>query len=215
MATSVITNTDLDNKAALVAAPIGPLTRVGDAPALSPNSHVGVEFTSALGVTVYLSYDDFVDGMADRMLEDAHAVAGMNVSTWLKIRRLVEFIYRWIVSNDNTAPFSNANLQKVFAFLATNPDMVALTPNYSDKPADRIELAFTLADAGSNVCAVTNTTTGDYEYIMWDYGNGTYKFTSTGSPSNTDYGSTGAKTVTAIAVGRGGITSLAKSVTLA
>lgn len=216
--TSVITNSNLDTKAAAVAAPYGPLTRVGEAPQLSPNSHVQVEFTSALGVTVYVSYDDFVDGNATRILEDAHAGRGQNVSTFQRLLHMSEFAYRWLAAKEadsNMPPFSDSDMKTAFQLFGYNPDLVGLSPNYSDRPADRIELAFTLADAGSNVLAVTNTTTGSYDYIMWDFGNGTYKFTSSGSPSNTNMGSTGSKTVTATAVGRGGIVRLSKSVTLA
>ena len=213
--TSVITNSNLNDKAAAVASPYGVLTRVGDAPAISPNSHIPVEFTSALGVTVFLSYDDFSNGRAERILEDAHAGRGMNVKTWVELRSMFEFIYRWMVATDASAPYADANLQKAFAFAAMNPALLAQAPNYSDMPEDRIELAFTLSDAGSNAAAVANTTTGDYDRIMWDWGDGSYTFTTSGNPANHTYGSSGSKTVTAIAMGRGGIVRLAKSVTLA
>lgn len=218
MATSVIANSDLDTKAAAVAAPYGPLTRVGDAPSLSPNSHVPVEFTSALSVTVFISYDDFVDGMAARILEDAHAVSGQNVLPFHRLLWMSEFAYRWLAAKEADSgmpPFSNDDMQTAFKLFASNPDLVALSPNFSELVEDRVELAFTLTDAGSHAIDVANATTGNYLYIMWDFGDSTYVFTSSGNPADHTYSGSGSKTVTATAVGRGGITRLAKSLTIA
>lgn len=58
MATTV-DNTTIDALAATVPAPFGPLTRVDDVGlAPSPNSGVRLDFTTALGGTVLLSYDE-------------------------------------------------------------------------------------------------------------------------------------------------------------
>ena len=216
--TSVITNSNLDTKASEVAAPYGPLTRVGDAASTSPNSHIEVEFTSALSVSVFVSYDDFVDGKVARILEDAHAGIGQNVPTFRKALYMSEFIYRWMAAKEASVsypPYLDADTQTVVSLFAMNPDLVALSPNYSERPADRIEIAFALTDAGSQAVDVVNTTTGNYDFIMWDYGDDTYVFTTSGNPADHTYSGAGSKTVTATAIGRGGIARLAKAVTIA
>lgn len=70
------TNAEVDTAAAAVAAPYGPLVRVTDVTTLpAPNANIRIEFESALGTTVYLSYNQL--GRADtllRLLRQAHPI---------------------------------------------------------------------------------------------------------------------------------------------
>lgn len=210
------TNSDLNTLAAAVPAPYGPLTRVGDIPDQDPNGDVAVEFTSSVSSTpVWLSRNQLASASRYlRVLEDAHSGAGINAGPALEMKRMVEVAYRRIVSF-GSLPFTNEEIKEIYNILRTVPGLIATQGNISDEPRDEIVLAFTVTDAGDQHAAVVNTTTGKYDLIMWDWGDGTYSFTTSGSPANHDYVSAGSETVTAIAVGPGGVKELSKAVTIA
>lgn len=70
---ATIANNDIDTAAAAVDAPWGPFTRVTDVADLpTPNSNLRLELTTALGHTVYLTYDQLlIDAVAIRKAKEA------------------------------------------------------------------------------------------------------------------------------------------------
>lgn len=78
MATT-ITNANVDTLASAVAAPFGPLTRVSDVEAFpTPNSEIDIEFTDALGNTLFMTYEQLqISGVVDRIL------AQVNGEDWI------------------------------------------------------------------------------------------------------------------------------------
>lgn len=71
---STITNGNFETACAAIPAPYGPLTRVGGVANMSPNSHVAIEVTSALGETFYVSYNQLQDWPTmSELLREVHA----------------------------------------------------------------------------------------------------------------------------------------------
>lgn len=69
-----VTNGNINTLAAATPAPYGPLVRVTDVATLpTPNSEIVLELTSALGVTVHLTYEQLEDAdIRLSMLKTAH-----------------------------------------------------------------------------------------------------------------------------------------------
>lgn len=85
-----ITNTNIDSLAGAVASPYGPLTRVGTVVgAPTPNSDMRIEFTSALGATVFLSYEELQNsGLVAEAMRKAHDFTGIVESMKTQITAL-------------------------------------------------------------------------------------------------------------------------------
>lgn len=211
---SVITNTDFDNRAAAVATPYGPLTRVGDVPDQDPNSNVRIEATTAISSTpVLISYDDMGEPeVVKRMMEEAHSGRGLNVPQVLSLKRLFQVGYELADSYGNP-PFSDAELRSLIELIRTNRLVTWQPDKMSERGGDVAVANFTVADAGSNAADVTNTSVGKIDVYMWDWGDGTFSWDA--SPANHTYGSSGSKTIVLTVIGAGGIDQISKSVTLA
>lgn len=212
-----ITNAQLDTLAAAVALPYGPLNRVGSVPANDPNVDTKVEFTSAIATThVWLSYNDLFNGArALVILRNYHAGSGLNVHPWATIRRVAEVVYRRAAAA--SAPYSDADIEELYDMLRTLVPIIGTSPNLDDQPRHKVVTGFTLSDAGSHAMHVVNTATGKYTLIMWDWGDGTYTFTNSLSPSpaNHTYSGAGSKTVIQTIIGAGGIDGLSKVLSVA
>lgn len=210
---TLITNTNLNSAAALVPGPYGPLTRVGDAPDFNLNSDMPVEFTSALGLTVFYSYDDLGADWLTRDLEDKHAGRGYN-----SVAKKVVDALRTIVANVDASfgsiPYSDAEAQDIIQALQILRPIWATLPNYSHDPADEVVADFTVVDAGVGLVAdVTNASTGSILYYLWQWGDGEVSVGS--NPANHTYSGAGTKTVTLTVIGRGGISTVSKTVAIA
>lgn len=102
------TNGNFETLCAAVPEPYGPLTRVGSLPNQSINSNVKIQVTSALSVTLFISYDELLD--TDKtydLLHEAHQERGVNAH----INQLasVGMALTAILIPDGTTPTTDAN----------------------------------------------------------------------------------------------------------
>src|SRR5688572_2095411 len=148
MALATKTNAQVDAAAAAVVAPYGPLTRVSDVESFpTPNSNIEIEFTSALSVTVYLTYDEMVDTqIVDRILETQHSVRGVNAQA-RSVYGVVRAVAEYAASYAGPA-YSDAEWQFIIDGLRVIRPIVAQQTNYDADPQAAIELVagFTIED---------------------------------------------------------------------
>lgn len=218
MATAV-TDMQYDAVCAAVAAPYGPLVRVGNVMDMTPNSDRRVEVTSALGLTMFLTYDQINDATTiTRLLATEHSQRGYNHVTWDIFRAIKAIFYN--IDSWAGPPYSDVEHQNVIDALRTIRALVAQVPNISVDPTDAPVAAFTWVDAGGQAVDVTNTTTplpatGDILFYVWEWGDvGDYSVGA--NPANHVFASgAGNYTVTLTVVGPGGVSSFSDVVTVA
>jgi hypothetical protein len=180
MPLTTVDNTTFDVPLAAYAAPYGPLTRTGTLtdldtnPMISPNSNIPYHVKSAVGVDVYISYDQLaIPFVAKDIVEDAHGEA----SALLKFEAWVLQLAA-IVNHANFAALTAppGTLQMLLSSFKALPLLGIRIPfeGYPEVSPDKnttLNAAFTLVD-NSDVAEVTNTSTGKYHFGMIYWGNG-------------------------------------------
>lgn len=213
------TNAQVDTAAAAVGAEVGgPLTRVSSIEDLTPNSHIKIQFTTAIDDTpVTMTYDELVDQRTrDRILFAAHS--GHNINAPLEHLRRV--IHALDAQMETWAfPYSDSERAATIDILRTIPDIIGQPYNH---PYPHVDAAapvanFTVVDAdagGAGLAAdVTETSTGEITYWRWDWGDGTYSVGE--SPANHTYAAADTYDITLTVVGPGGSSQVTKPVTVA
>jgi hypothetical protein len=223
MAFSTVTNANVDTAAALVPYPFGPLTRVGSVVAAGPNSQLPIDFTLAAPFAtthVYLSYDQISD--LDTVTDSIKDQIGLQavIHDLMLVTRVVD---RYMTQETIPPATSPEYMRIINAFRHINT-LFAQVPNIAPieyQHTGLIEADFTVVDADGGgaglAAAVTPTITGDVSMVLWEWGDGTstIEIAAPFDPANHTYGSAGAKTVTMTAIGRGGVVTVRKSVTMA
>lgn len=114
---SRVTNKQVDEAAAAVAGPYGPLTRVTDVEEFEGNNrHMRFEFTDQLGKTVLASYDELIDAQAiARQIALAEGVS----YTVNKLIEQVDDLYTYTdgIDNSNGGPYTQEQYEQIIAKL--------------------------------------------------------------------------------------------------
>jgi PKD repeat protein len=214
MALATVTNAQVDTGAAAIVAPYGPLTRVSDVEAFAtPNSNIEIQFTSALSVTVYLTYEQLIDlTRVYYHLEDQHSIRNINGQAnevYGILRAVTEYMKSFA-----GPPYLDSEWQFVIDGLRIIRPIVAQQTNWNDDPAADIALR-----AGFNTGAValvetvTDTSTGSILMWVWAWGDGTYSVGEV--PGAHTYAVAGTYTITQYVVGRAGMDQISHAVTVA
>lgn len=213
MALSDKTNGQMDTLCASIPAPYGPLTRVGAMPAVSYNSAMPVQVTSAQSVTMYISYDDLNDPEIRLKIFEAFHSQGGKVNSAYLFHLLVRAMYHHFDAMDAAAWYSEAEWKKQIEMIRYFKPLFAMIPieGFLEYDATPVVANFTSSVANLTV-TFTNTSTGSPTYYLWEFGDGEISISSSTTVSRT-YASAGAKSVTLIAIGPGGINAVTKSVT--
>jgi hypothetical protein len=108
-----VTNANIDTAAALVDAPYGPLTRVTDVATLPvPNTRIALQFTSALGVTIWMTYEDLEnEAVANKLAAQSHDWTTRVANLKVKIGALKT------AADAMTAPHTYADYQALLVLL--------------------------------------------------------------------------------------------------
>lgn len=217
MALTLKSNANMDSVCAAVPGPYGPLTRVGDMADVDLNSGMPVEVTSALSVTLFISYDDIVDvTVRDKILAQAHSTNGKFHVGYL-FHLLVQVMYNHFAVMDDAGWYTGIEWQKMVQMIRYFQPLTAMIPDiaFTEYDEEPVQAAFTYDDT-LLVVDFTNTTTGEAEYYLWDFGDGSVSITAGFAPTPVQhtYAGAGSKTVRLIAVGSGGISVTAQTFTV-
>lgn len=218
MALTLKTNGNFDTIAAAVPVPYGPLTRVGSMPDLNYNSNQPIEVTSVLTKTLYISYDDMVDvSVRDKILAEAHSTGGVVHAGYL-LHQLVNVLKVYLDTADNAGWYTDAEFAGAIKILRYFHPIFALLPidAYLEYDGTPVVASFT-SDDTALVVDFTNTSTGEADYYLWNFGDNATSMTPGFAPSPVQhtYSGAGTYTVTLTAVGPGGIKSVSAAVTVA
>lgn len=211
-------NANLDTAAAAVPAPYGPLTRVGSVADLNYNSHLPVEFTSALSKTVFISFDDLSDvAVRDKILAEVHSTNGV-VDAGYRLHLLVNVLKAFLDTADNTGWYSDEEFAKAVRMLRYFQPIFALLPiaAYLEYDGTPVNPSFT-SDDTLLVVDFTNTSTGEADFYLWDFGDGDVLFVDgfSDDPVEHTYDGADTYTVTLTAIGPGGIKIASDDITVA
>lgn len=207
-----ITNTTFGNACTAYPAPFGPLVRVGDMPDQDPNEFVQIAVTSAFSVPFTISYDDLTDApRAARIVAQAHSGRDKNITEVEHIKTIAQMVYQTAVGF-GSAPYTNDEYESLITMLRMIPYTSALNSVRSDRPESFVEANFTPTAAGSSNVTFTTAITGDAQFFMWDFGDGTFSYQRT--PGTKNYSSTGSKTIKLYVLGPTNATVVTKSVTV-
>jgi len=214
MALATVTNAQVDTGAAAIVAPYGPLTRVSDVEAFAaPNSNIEIQFTSALSVTVYLTYEQLIDlTRVYYRLEDQHSIRNINGQA-NEVYGILLAVTEYMKSFSGP-PYMDSEWQFIIDGLRIIRPIVAQQLNWNESPAADIALraGFTTSAAGL-VETVTDTSTGSIVMWAWDWGDGKYSVGEV--PGNHTYAGAGTYIITQYVVGRAGMDQVSHSVTVA
>ncbi len=214
MSLTTKTNANFDSLGGAVPTALGgALTRVDAIADTTPNSNRKVHCTSALGVDVYISYDELADSRTrDKILRLAHAQRGVNLPNMFDIQNIIKVLNQYLTVAAGP-DFTDAEYQATIDLLRTIRPMAASVPNKNEAAGQKPVAAFATSDLTGKVLHIVDSSTGDISMFLWDWGDGTY--TLGDNPADHTYGTTGSKTVTLYVVGPGGTDRLVKTQVLA
>lgn len=219
MSLTLKSNANFDTAAALVAPPYGPLTRVGDMPDLDYNSNRQIEVTSALGATLFISYDEMTNALvADKILREAHSTNNF-VDAGYRFHQLLNVMFYHAAPMDDAAWYTPTEFKKLVRMIRFFEPIFALLPITSFREWDgssvEVNPSFT-EDETLLVTEFTNTTEGDAEFYLWDFGDPTTGASNFSilpgfdpDPVTHTFSGAGTYTVKLTAVGPGGIKTFA------
>lgn len=218
MALSLKSNANFDTIAGDVPAPYGPLTRVGSMPDLNYNSNQPIEVTSALSKTLHISYDDMVDvSVRDKILAEAHSTGGV-VHAGYVLHQLVNVLKAHLDAADDAGWYTDVEFANAIKILRYFQPIFALLPisAYLEYDGVPVSVSFT-SDDTALVVDFTNTSTGEADFYLWDFGDGETSMAEGFAPTPVEHTYDGADTytVTLTAVGPGGVKSVSADVTVA
>jgi hypothetical protein len=233
MALQTVDNAAFDIACAAVPAPFGPVTRVGNVPDTAPNSHIPHQVTSALSVTVYISYQDLTDASRrDKIMFDAHsATVDTNIQGYyLGLATLVlNANLQDLVPVATPALMDDADWTTIVrAFrcireIVTQPLWETMFETVGEA-AGKTTLSLAAADlgGGSLTARITVTSTGDPVLMFWQFGDDddttAVTLVDDGDTIDFDYtthGGADTYTVRCTALGPGGVATTTVSATVA
>jgi PKD repeat protein len=214
MALATVTNAQVDTGAAAIVAPYGPLARVSDVESFpTPNSNLAIEFTSALSVTVYLTYEQLIDlTRVYFRLEDQHSIKNVN-GQMREVYGILRAVTEYAASFAGPA-YSDSEWQFIIDGLRIIRPMVAQQTNWDETPeAETALVAGFNTGAVGLVETVTDTSAGNILMWAWDWGDGTYSVGEV--PGAHTYAAADTYTITQYVVGRAGVDQISHDVTVA
>lgn len=199
-------NANFDTLAAAVPAPYGPLTRVTDintAFDYDDNSDAKVEATSALNVTVFISYNQLNDAATrDAILFRAHAVKGINAIID-PIQHTIKALNAYLSSLSGPG-FSDAEALKVFNVVRTMLPFVGMPANNSTAWEPGRKTGVTQVISGTDASrTATLMLEGDPALVVTFWGDGNYDIGN--GPHTNTFAADGDYVIQTIAIGPGGV----------
>lgn len=183
MALSAVTNSQFDTRLASVPGPYGPLTRSGTdtdldtTPTLSPNSMIRYHVKSTIdtSVDIYISYDEMADSQVQ--LDIVSAAFGN--------RKALLLLEDWVTQLNavingslfNSAIQIDSVLQAFIRMFVALPKLLGVIIPWEafheidGHNREALNAAFTLVDV-TNVITFHNTSTGQYQVALVDWGDG-------------------------------------------
>lgn len=173
---STITNGNFDSLCAAVPAPYGPLTRVDSVVATSPNSDLPITVTSALSVSFEISYDDLNDRqISHQVIRQAHQGIGQNEAV-VQLAWAMDVLAAY-ADGYSAPPLTATETQTIYNILKQQRSLAGLNVWKGDEEVDGFEdthviASFTSVDGTDGTVTLTNTSTGDVDYALWDFNSG-------------------------------------------
>lgn len=211
MPLTTVDNGTFDTAAAAVPAPFGPFARVGNVPAVAPNSNIPHTVTAFSGtVSLRVSYDVMnTPALLAEFIKNSFGLDYLVYQLGLASRVIDEHI-------KNMAPplTTAAEERSILQALSIFPTLFGSLPWKALTEYDKsleMELAFTATPDAADV-DIVDTSTGQIFWKLWDFGDGAVSVAN--APLSHTYAVDGTYVVKLIAIGAGGIDELRKSVTI-